>query len=140
MSEKQKLSKKIAHTLLAMSIVYSGGMNVLCNTAFADPVDGTPGTDGAAIVQNDDISSGISTTYTADDGTPGGNASGGGRGGDGGNGGSVTVNDTVTGTIGGAIEITATGGNGGKGGRGTTSIYTPDQGPLGVATVKSLLM
>ena len=131
MSEKQKLSKKIAHTLLAMSIVYSGGMNVLCNTAFADPVDGTPGTDGAAIVQNDDISSGISTTYTADDGTPGGNASGGGRGGDGGNGGSVTVNDTVTGTIGGAIEITATGGNGGKGGRGTTSIYTPDQGPLG---------
>ncbi len=131
MSEKQKLSKKIAHTLLAMSIVYSGGMNVLCNTAFADPVDGTPGTDGAAIVQNDDISSGISTTYTADDGTPGGNASGGGRGGDGGNGGSVTVNDTATGTIGGAIEITATGGNGGKGGRGTTSIYTPDQGPLG---------
>ena len=25
MSKKQKLSKKIAHTLLAMSIVYSGG-------------------------------------------------------------------------------------------------------------------
>ena len=35
MSREQKLSKKIAHTLLAMSIVYSGGMNVLCNTAFA---------------------------------------------------------------------------------------------------------
>lgn len=33
MSREQKLSKKIAHTLLAMSIVYSGGMNVLCNTA-----------------------------------------------------------------------------------------------------------
>ena len=28
MSREQKLSKKIAHTLLAMSIVYSGGMNV----------------------------------------------------------------------------------------------------------------
>lgn len=35
MSREQKLSKKIAHTLLAMSIVYSGGMNVLCNTVFA---------------------------------------------------------------------------------------------------------
>ena len=38
MSRKQKLSKKIAHTILAMSIVYSGGMNVLCNTAFAPMV------------------------------------------------------------------------------------------------------
>ena len=128
MSEKQKLSKKIAHTLLAMSIVYSGGMNVLCNTAFADPVDGTPGTNGAAIVQNDDISSGISTTYTADNGTPGGDASGGGRGGDGGNGGSVTVNDTITGTIGGAIDITATGGDAGNGGKSGT--YA-NEGPNG---------
>ena len=128
MSDKKKLSKKIAHTLLAMSIVYSGGMNVLCNTAFADPVDGTPGTDGAAIVQNDDISSGISTTYTADDGTPGGDASGGGRGGDGGNGGSVTVNDTITGTIGGAIDITATGGDAGNGGKSGT--YA-NEGPNG---------
>ena len=128
MSEKQKLSKKIAHTLLAMSIVYSGGMNVLCNTAFADPVDGTQGTNGAAIVQNDDISAGISTTYTADDGTPGGDATGGGRGGDGGNGGSVTVNDTITGTIGGAIDITATGGDAGNGGKSGT--YA-NEGPNG---------
>ena len=128
MSEKQKLSKKIAHTLLAMSIVYSGGMNVLCNTAFADPVDGTPGTDGAAIVQNDDISAGVNATYTADNGTPGGDASGGGRGGDGGNGGSVTVNDTITGTIGGAIDITATGGDAGNGGKSGT--YA-NEGPNG---------
>ena len=128
MSDKKKLSKKIAHTLLAMSIVYSGGMNVLCNTAFADPVDGTPGTDGAAIVQNDDISAGVNATYTADNGTPGGDASGGGRGGDGGNGGSVTVNDTITGTIGGAIDITATGGDAGNGGKSGT--YA-NEGPNG---------
>ena len=48
MSREQKLSKKIAHTLLAMSIVYSGGMNVLCNTAFA----AGKGADGADKKEN----------------------------------------------------------------------------------------
>lgn len=35
MSRKQSLAKKIAHTLMAMSIVYSGGMNIFFDKAYA---------------------------------------------------------------------------------------------------------
>ena len=31
MSRKQSLAKKIAHTLMAMSIVYSSGINIVIN-------------------------------------------------------------------------------------------------------------
>ena len=125
MSKKEKLQKALAVSLMLT--------NIFCSPVWADPMDGAQGTDGAAITKNEDISSGVSDAYTADNGTAGGNASGGGRGGAGGNGGSVTVNDTVTGTIGGAIEITATGGEGASGGKGhaTSGPYDQDEGPHG---------
>lgn len=122
MSKKEKLQKALAVSLMLT--------NIFCSPVWADPVDGVQGADGAAITKNEEISSGVSGAYTADNGTDGGDASGGGTGGDGGNGGSVTVNDTVTGTISGAIEITATGGDGALGGRGTTA-SSQDQGPHG---------
>ena len=125
MSKKEKLQKALAVSLMLT--------NIFCSPVWADPVDGVQGADGAAITKNEEISSGVSGAYTADNGTDGGDASGGGTGGDGGNGGSVTVNDTVTGTIGGAIEITATGGDGAAGGAGNTSggSWDADDGPHG---------
>ena len=122
MGKKENLQKAIAVSMMMT--------NIFCTPVWADPVEGTPGTDGAAIVHNDDISSGITVVYTADNGTDGGNASGGGKGGDGGRGGSVTVNDTVSGSIGGPIAITATGGNGALGGAGHTG-GNFDEGPRG---------
>ena len=35
MSKKASLAKKIAHTLMAMSIVYSSGINIVINEAYA---------------------------------------------------------------------------------------------------------
>ena len=35
MSRKASLTKKIAHTLLAMSIVYSSGINIVVNEVYA---------------------------------------------------------------------------------------------------------
>ena len=125
MSKKEKLQKALAVSLMLT--------NIFCSPVWADPVDGAQGTDGVAITKNEDISGGVSDAYTAAAGIAGSSGSGGGRGGDGGNGGSVTVNDTVTGTIGGAIEITATGGDGAAGGRGNTSgsSWDADDGPHG---------
>ena len=125
MSKKEKLQKALAVSLMLT--------NIFCSPVWADPVDGAQGTDGAAITKNEDISGGVSDAYTAAAGTAGSGGSGGGKGGDGGNGGSVAVNDTVTGTIGGAIEITATGGDGAAGGAGNTSggSWDADDGPHG---------
>ncbi|WP_278828124.1 autotransporter outer membrane beta-barrel domain-containing protein [Phascolarctobacterium faecium] len=125
MSKKEKLQKALAVSLMLT--------NIFCSPVWADPVDGAQGTEGAAITKNEDISGGVSDAYTAAAGTAGSGGSGGGKGGDGGNGGSVTVNDTVTGTIGGAIEITATGGDGAAGGAGNTSggSWDADDGPHG---------
>ena len=35
MSRKKALGKKIAHTLMAMSIVYSSGINIVVNQVYA---------------------------------------------------------------------------------------------------------
>lgn len=60
MGKKENLQKAIAVSMMMT--------NIFCTPVWADPVEGTPGTDGAAIVHNDDISSGINTVYTADNG------------------------------------------------------------------------
>ena len=109
MSREEKLSKKIAHTLLAMSIVYSGGMNVLCNTAFAFG----KGADGAdkneTVAVSDSASSG---SYTGNDGDDGAS----GRTGEsGGNGGGTFIELTGSENMSNAISFTAIGGNGGLG-------------------------
>ena len=133
MSRKQKLSKKIAHTILAMSIVYSGGLNVLCNTAFA--ADGLPGNNGTSITKSEDISGGIDETYQAGRSTSGSAATDGDKGGKGGDGGSVTVNDTVTGTIGGEIKIIAKATYGQEGGGSNGNGQKGDSGNGGDSKV-----
>ena len=113
MSREQKLSKKIAHTLLAMSIVYSGGMNVLCNTAFA----AGKGADGADKKENVTVTDSAYTgTYTGNDGADGAVTSE--RTGDsGGNGGKTVIELTGSENVSNNISFTATGGNGGIGQR-----------------------
>ena len=115
MSREQKLSKKIAHTLLAMSIVYSGGMNVLCNTAFA----AGKGADGADKKENVTVTDSAYTgTYTGNDGADGAVTSE--RTGDsGGNGGKTVIELTGSENVSNDISFTATSGKGGIGQRAT---------------------
>ncbi|WP_418585043.1 autotransporter outer membrane beta-barrel domain-containing protein [Phascolarctobacterium faecium] len=115
MSREQKLSKKIAYTLLAMSIVYSGGMNVLCNTAFA----AGKGADGADKKENVKVTDSFYTdTYTGNDGADGAVTSE--RTGDsGGNGGKTIIELTGSENVSNNISFTATGGKGGIGQRAT---------------------
>ena len=109
MSREQKLSKKIAHTLLAMSIVYSGGMNVLCNTAFA----AGKGADGADKSESVAVTKSVYTdTYTGNDGADG---AVGRTGESGGNGGKMVLELTGSENVANNISFTATGGNGGEG-------------------------
>ncbi len=113
MSREQKLSKKIAHTLLAMSIVYSGGMNVLCNTAFA----AGKGADGADKKENVTVTdSAYTDTYIGNNGADGAVTSE--RTGDsGGNGGKTVIELTGSENVSNNISFTATGGKGGIGQR-----------------------
>ena len=115
MSREQKLSKKIAHTLLAMSIVYSGGMNVLCNTAFA----AGKGADGADKKENVTVTdSAYTDNYTGNNGADGAVTSE--RTGDsGGNGGKTIIELTGSENVSNNISFTATGGKGGIGQRAT---------------------
>ena len=109
MSREQKLSKKIAHTLLAMSIVYSGGMNVLCNTAFA----AGKGADGADKKENVTVTGiNYSNTYTGNNGADG---AAGNTGESGGNGGKTVIELTGSENVVNNISFTATGGKGGIG-------------------------
>ncbi len=112
MSREQKLSKKIAHTLLAMSIVYSGGMNVLCNTAFA----AGKGADGADKNETVAVSDSASTgSYTGNDGADGAGTQYEHTGESGGNGGGTFIELTGSENMSNAISFTATGGIGGLG-------------------------
>ncbi len=132
MSREQKLSKKIAHTLLAMSIVYSGGMNVLCNAAFA----AGKGADGADKNETVAVSDSAATgSYTGNDGDDGASGRTGERGG---NGGKTVIELTSSENMSNAISFAATGG---KGGKGQTDIdynnkgYGGNGGAGGAATV-----
>ena len=112
MSKKQKLSKKIAHTLLAMSIVYSGGMNVLCNTAFA----AGKGADGADKNETVAVSDSASTgSYTGNNGADGAGTQYEHTGESGGNGGGTFIELTGSENMSNAISFTAIGGTGGQG-------------------------
>ena len=140
MSRKQMLTKKVAHTLLAMSIVSASGLNLWAGTAWA-AADGTDG--------NDDIRNGvvISDAYnetvggTADtdgkDGTQGTDANDdGGNGGKGGNAslsGTLTVNDSSK-----AVSLTVQGGKGGAGGANParTDVSTGNGGAGGSAELQ----
>ena len=95
MSRKASLTKKIAHTLLAMSIVYSSGINIVVNEVYA------------AEKAENITSSGGSFTEKAADGT----YSSDGVVTDGEN--AAITGKITAGNISNAIEVTATGGQGG---------------------------
>ena len=115
MSRKQMLTKKVAHTLLAMSIVSASGLNLWAGTAWAAD-DGNNGADN--IQGNVSISAGADLGGVGGNGTDGAAGSGtddaGGNGGNGGAAsfsGTLTVNDSNK-----AVSVTVKGGNGGNGG------------------------
>ena len=135
MSRKQKLSKRIAHTILAMSIVYSGGLNVLCNTAFA----ADNGADGTDSVQTDIVAGngGYNETFTGTAGGDGSDTSAAGEdSGSGGKGGNASASGTITAQdAANDIKITATGGAGGRGGAiGASSLPDEQKETLGTHT------
>ena len=120
MSRKQMLAKKVAHTLLAMSIVSASGLNLLAGTAWA-AADGTKGDDKVESVVIGDGA--YNKTLQGGNGTPGaaGTQLGDGtnpadNGGNGGNGGSVKFNNTLSANDNTDKSMTATGGNGERGG------------------------
>ena len=98
MSRKASLTKKIAHTLLAMSIVYSSGINIVVNEVYA------------AEKTENITSSGGTFTETGADGTDASTSSPGPVT----DGESAAITGKITdGNISNAIEVTATGGRGG---------------------------
>ena len=115
MSREQKLSKKIAHTLLAMSIVYSGGMNVLCNTAFA----AGKGADGADKKENVTVTGiNYSNTYTGNNNGADGAVTEKRTGESGGNGGKMVIELTGSANVSSNdISFVAIGAKGGIGQR-----------------------
>ena len=115
MSRKQILTKKVAHTLLAMSIVSASGLNLWAGTAWAAD-DGTNGADNTR--ENVSISDSADISVAGGNGTDGAAGSGtDDAGGNGGKGcsaalsGTLTVNDSSK-----AVSVTVKGGNGGNGG------------------------
>lgn len=112
MSRKQMLTKKVAHTLLAMSIVSASGLNLWAGTAWAAD-DGNNGADYTR--ENVSISDSADLGGVGDNGTDGAAGSGtddaGGNGGKGGSAsfsGTLTVNDRSK-----AVSVAVKGGNGG---------------------------
>ncbi|MDO5380462.1 MAG: autotransporter outer membrane beta-barrel domain-containing protein [Acidaminococcaceae bacterium] len=118
MSRKQMLTKKVAHTLLAMSIVSASGLNMWSGTAWAaDNGEDQPD----KIVEKVTIDDSYITSAGPVKGEDGGNGAqgsgandAGGNGGKGGNAslsGTLTVNDSSK-----DVSLTVQGGNGGAGG------------------------
>ena len=115
MSRKQILTKKVTHTILAMSIVSAGGLNLWAGTAWA-AANGNNGADDTR--ENVSISDSVDISVAGGNGTDGAAGSGtddaGGNGGNGGAAsfsGTLTVNDRSK-----AVSVTVKGGNGGNGG------------------------
>ena len=146
MSRKQMLTKKVAHTLLAMSIVSASGLNLWAGTAWAAD-DGNNGADN--IQGNVSISAGADLGGVGGNGTDGAAGSGtddaggnGGNGGDqsaqtnaitgnGGSGGEAELQLTVGSDVQtGALTFNAEAGNGGNGGSDTA-----DRAPTSEVTV-----
>ena len=114
MSREKSLQKAIVLSLMLT--------NIWCGAAYA--ANGADGADGAnPSPKTDPISSELTAIYTdsANDGANGSSGTSDGDqsqrgGGNGGNGGSISASHTVSGTLNGAISITAAAGSGGKGG------------------------
>ena len=122
MSRKQILTKKVAHTILAMSIVSAGGLNLWAGTAWA-AANGNNGADDTR--ENVSISDSVDISVAGGNGTDGTAGSGtDDAGGNGGNGGAASFSGTLTvNDTGKAVSVKvqgAKGSNGGKSGSDTS--------------------
>ena len=94
MSRKQMLTKKVAHTLLAMSILSASGLNLWAGTAWA-AANGNNGADDTR--ENVSISDSVDISVAGGNGTDGAAGSGtDDAGGNGGNGGAASFSGTLT--------------------------------------------
>ena len=137
MSRKQILTKKVAHTILAMSIVSAGGLNLWAGTAWA-AANGNNGADDTR--ENVSISDSVDISVAGGNGTDGAAGSGtDDAGGNGGNGGAasfsgiLTVNDT-----GKAVSVKVQGEKGSNGGDQTaqSDVITGNGGSGGDAELQ----
>ncbi|WP_455651587.1 autotransporter outer membrane beta-barrel domain-containing protein [Phascolarctobacterium sp.] len=121
MSRKESLTKKIAHTLLAMSIVYSSGINIVVNEVYAAEKTENITSSGGTFTETgaNGTDSLISSPGPVTDGE------------------SAAITGKITdGNISNAIEVTATGGRGGDETDGTNpTVMTGAKGGDAVARV-----
>ena len=121
MSRKASLTKKIAHTLLAMSIVYSSGINIVVNEVYAAEKTENITSSGGTFTETgaNGTDSLISSPGPVTDGE------------------SAAITGKITdGNISNAIEVTATGGRGGDETDGTNpTVMTGAKGGDAVARV-----
>ena len=115
MSRKQILTKKVAHTILAMSIVSAGGLNLWAGTAWA-AANGNNGADDTR--ENVSISDSVDINVAGGNGTDGAAGSGtDDAGGNGGNGGAASFSGTLTvNDTGKAVSVKVQGEKGSNGG------------------------
>ena len=115
MSRKQILTKKVAHTILAMSIVSAGGLNLWAGTAWA-AANGNNGADDTR--ENVSISDSVDISVAGGNGTDGTAGSGtDDAGGNGGNGGAASFSGTLTvNDTGKAVSVKVQGAKGSNGG------------------------
>ena len=137
MSRKQMLTKKVAHTLLAMSILSASGLNLWAGTAWA----AANGNNGA-----DDPRENVSNADSGDNRVAGGNGTDGAAGsgtddagGNGGNGGAASFSGTLTvNDTGKAVSVKVQGEKGSNGGDQTaqSDVITGNGGSGGDAELQ----
>ena len=120
MSRKASLTKKIAHTLLAMSIVYSSGINIVVNEVYAAETTKNLTNSDASFEEKGEDGKNWSSINPGDI-TDGKDA---------------IINGKITDvTIRNAIEVTATGGDGGNDNGGSPTVMLGAKGGDAVARV-----
>ena len=120
MSRKKSLTKKIAHTLMAMSIVYSSGINIVVNEVYAAETTKNLTNSDASFEEKGEDGKNWSSINPGDI-TDGKDA---------------IINGKITDvTIRNAIEVTATGGDGGNDNGGSPTVMLGAKGGDAVARV-----
>ena len=119
MSRKKSLTKKIAHTLMAMSIVYSSGINIVVNEVYA--------AETTKNITNNSNTGPFTETGAAGTGSSSGSVT---------DGENVELTGKITeATINDAIEVTATGGKGGNDDRDSPTVMLGAKGGDAVSRV-----
>ena len=137
MSRKQMLTKKVAHTLLAMSILSASGLNLWAGTAWA-AANGNNRADDTR--ENVSISDSVDISVAGGNGTDGAAGSGtDDAGGNGGNGGAASFSGTLTvNDTGKAVSVKVQGEKGSNGGDQTaqSDVITGNGGSGGDAELQ----